>query len=443
MDSGSGKEPGREPAGSIDLERLLEERERLEAIIKQKFTRIVTVMFTDMKGSTAMAENEGDMAARYLIKKNIDIVVPLVRENRGVLVKTMGDGTLSYFDSAQDAVRTAVRIQQSVDAFNGSREARTALQVRVGLNTGTGIVEKNDIFGDVVNVASRYETLASPGEVYISESCYNALENREEFYCRHVKTSRLKEKKGLHKVFKVFWDEEEIARDKLERPAGVEDSEELEETISLDALRKRQAAAIPEDTEQAREVLRRTKQLEREGELIELYLLCQQHQYPSVQELHHRLVEEVESAESTQTNLNGRPVLWFFRDSITIGRVPDADFPLTNKAMSRVPLKLGIRGGAGYLTLESRGAKDLKSVELERDGARKPVAPDVEQALGTAGQIIFSICFPIEYRVFKERFLVLRLLDPQECLRKNFTFTLQEIWRDFPQESARQIVIGT
>ena len=95
--------------GSIDLEKLLEEKERLEALIQKKFTRNITIMFTDMKGSTSLRRSEGDLASRFLIKKNYDIIFPSIKENNGVLVKTMGDGTLSYFDKAQDAVRSAVQ----------------------------------------------------------------------------------------------------------------------------------------------------------------------------------------------------------------------------------------------------------------------------------------------------------------------------------------------
>ena len=148
---------------SADLERLLEERARLDDIIQNKFTRTITIMFTDMKGSSSIAEEEGDMVSRFLIKKHNDIVFPVINDKKGVLVKTMGDGTLSYFDSARDAVAAAVQMQININQFNHSRPTKTAIQIRIGLNTGSSIVEKNDIFGDVVNVASRFQTLALPG----------------------------------------------------------------------------------------------------------------------------------------------------------------------------------------------------------------------------------------------------------------------------------------
>lgn len=205
---------------SEDLERLLEERARLEEIIKSQYTRTITVMFTDFKGSTTIAETEGDMASRLLIKKHHDILFPILRENGGVLVKTMGDGTLSWFEKAQDGVRAAVQFQASLKEFNVERPGKIPVIVRIGLNTGTGIVEKNDVFGDAVNVASRYESIAGPREIYISESTYDALDNRDEFRCRYIKSTELKGKSGVHKVFKVYWDPSEAEEAPRPDPAA-------------------------------------------------------------------------------------------------------------------------------------------------------------------------------------------------------------------------------
>lgn len=424
---------------SLDLERLLEERERLEAIIKQKFTRIVTIMFTDMQGSTSLAETAGDVSTRYLIKKHNDIVLPSIRESGGVLVKTMGDGTLSYFESAADAARAAVRIQREIWAFNARGQAAVPLQVRIGLNTGTGIVEKNDIFGDAVNVASRYEGLAHPGEIYLSESTHEAVGGQEEFCCRYVATSHIEGKKGLFKIYKIQWDEREIARERAGAP-GATTTQRFDETITLSAL---QRVAESEDSEAARAVLARARQLERDRELVELFLLAREHAYPTLVEIGRRLGEELGAAGRRETSLGGKPALWLFRDTITLGRVPEADVALTNKAFSRVPLRFSVQGGAARLRIEAKGIKDLMSCELERDGARAALQPDVEVALGSAGTLHFAVCFPLEYRMHRQRFLVLRLLDPRDCLRRKFTFTLEEIWRDFGQESARLIVLGT
>lgn len=66
-----------------DIERFLEERQRLDTLFREKFTKRLTVMFTDLKGSTTIAETEGDLASRMLIKHHNDIVFPAVKRNRG------------------------------------------------------------------------------------------------------------------------------------------------------------------------------------------------------------------------------------------------------------------------------------------------------------------------------------------------------------------------
>lgn len=195
---------------NLDMEQLLEQRARLDSLLQQKFTRRVTVMFTDLKGSTQLTEDEGDIAIRILIKQHNDILFSVIEKNKGVLVKTMGDGTLSYYESAQDAVRAAVQIQAKIGEYNRIKKPKIPILMRVGLHTGIAIIEKNDIFGDAVNVASRFETLARPGEIYLSEDTYNSLADKEEICCRFIKTSTLKGKKDAFKVFRVFWNKEEI-----------------------------------------------------------------------------------------------------------------------------------------------------------------------------------------------------------------------------------------
>jgi class 3 adenylate cyclase len=203
--------------GQLDLEKYLEEREKMESLFAEKFTRQLTVVFTDLKGSTAIAESQGDLVSRTLIKHHNEIVFPAIKENNGVFIKSIGDGTLSYFENAQDAVRAAVRIQKGMDQLNMSGKFKTPVLMRVGMHTGRCVVEKNDIFGDVVNTASRFESAAHAGEIYLSEDTYNALSDKAEIYCRFVEQVMLKGKKEPFNAYKAFWNPKEIELDKQER----------------------------------------------------------------------------------------------------------------------------------------------------------------------------------------------------------------------------------
>ncbi len=201
-------------AEDVSLDKFLEERQKLDALFTDKFTRFITVMFTDLKGSTTIAENEGDMVSRMLIKHQNDIILPAVKENNGTFVKSIGDGTLSYFENALDALRTAIRIQQGMDALNMSKTFKFPVLVRIGMHSGKCVVEENDIAGDVVNTASRFESAADGGGILMSEDTYNALSDKSEIYCRFDKQVTLKGKKEPYNAYKAFWNPREIELDK-------------------------------------------------------------------------------------------------------------------------------------------------------------------------------------------------------------------------------------
>lgn len=218
----------------LDIEKYLAEKEKMDALFREKFEKILTVMFTDLVGSTSMTETVGDLASRMVLKHHNDIVFPIIKNNKGVLVKTIGDGTLSYFDRAQDGVRAATQIQKALDDFNLSKELTTPIIVRIGLHTGQCGIDKNDI-GDTVNTASRYESAANGGEVYISEETYNALRDKAEIYCRFIKQATLKGKKEPVNIYKAFWNHEEIEHDikAAEEPQEAAEKKKLPRLLKL------------------------------------------------------------------------------------------------------------------------------------------------------------------------------------------------------------------
>jgi serine/threonine protein kinase len=191
----------------------LAEREKFDSMFEEQFNKLVTVMFTDLKDSTAIAEKEGNIVSRMLIKMQDDIVLSAIKESNGVYIKSIGDGSLSYFDNALDALRAAVRIQKEIDALNMSKKFNFPVLMRIGMHSGKCVVEENDIYGDVVNTASRFESSADPGGILISEDTYNALSDKSEIYCRFVKQVTLKGKKEPYNAYKAFWNPQEIELD--------------------------------------------------------------------------------------------------------------------------------------------------------------------------------------------------------------------------------------
>jgi class 3 adenylate cyclase/pSer/pThr/pTyr-binding forkhead associated (FHA) protein len=187
----------------MDIDRLLEKKHKIEAILQKRFNRYVTVMFTDLQGSVAMGEAAGDIDTRLIIKRHRDILQPIISRNKGVLVKYQGDGSLSYFESAFDALSAAIQIQKSTDEYNTADDCGTPIYLRIGLHTGNCLVESNDLMGDVVNVSARIQALAKPGGILLSEETFKGLPDHGKELCAFGKTSDIKGKKGAVNLYKA------------------------------------------------------------------------------------------------------------------------------------------------------------------------------------------------------------------------------------------------
>jgi hypothetical protein len=127
-------------------------------------------MFTDMVGYTAlMQEDEAVAVAKR--HRYATVLDEQHSASGGRIVQYLGDGSLSIFNSALDAVRCAVEAQR---AFAEDLE----VPVRIGIHLGEVIVESTGIIGDTVNIASRIESFGLPGSVMVSDSVHDQLKNQ-------------------------------------------------------------------------------------------------------------------------------------------------------------------------------------------------------------------------------------------------------------------------
>ena len=93
-----------------------------------------------------------------------DLIEPSIAEHHGRLVKTTGDGFIAIFDSPVEAVRCGIVIQQNMVGRNASLPKHHWIEYRIGVNLGDVIIEADDVYGDGVNIASRLEGIADPGQ---------------------------------------------------------------------------------------------------------------------------------------------------------------------------------------------------------------------------------------------------------------------------------------
>jgi len=146
--------------------------------------KLAAIMFTDIVGYTALMGKD-EAKALQLLHKNRDLVKPLVQGHDGEWLKEIGDGTLSSFASAVEAVNCALEIQQSL-------KDDPDLSLRIGIHIGDVVVEEGDVFGDGVNVASRLEPIAAPGGICISGRVYDDIRNKPDIETVYLGEQSLK-----------------------------------------------------------------------------------------------------------------------------------------------------------------------------------------------------------------------------------------------------------
>jgi class 3 adenylate cyclase len=139
--------------------------------------RQVTLLFTDLKGSTAMYERLGDLNAYALVREHFALLGATVQEHSGAIVKTIGDAVMAVFSRPTDAVSAALHILAGIERYNAGH-GNPSIILKIGAHCGPSIAvtlnENLDYFGQTVNVAARVQALADAGEICLSEALYSA-----------------------------------------------------------------------------------------------------------------------------------------------------------------------------------------------------------------------------------------------------------------------------
>ena len=128
----------------------------------------VTLLFTDLVGSTELMQRLGDDAADRLRREHFAILREAAREHSGHEVKSLGDGLMVAFPSAVSAVNCAMRMQQRIVLQNDADEGQ-AMSLRIGLNAGEVVSADGDYFGTPVVVAKRLCDRAGPGQTLLAD----------------------------------------------------------------------------------------------------------------------------------------------------------------------------------------------------------------------------------------------------------------------------------
>src|ERR1700716_224429 len=140
--------------------------------------RLAAIVAGDIAGYSRLMEIDEEGTHNRVKRIERDLIEPTITEHHGKLVKTTGDGFIAIFDSPVEAVRCSIVIQQNLVGRNTSLPKHSWIEYRIGVNLGDVIIETDDVYGDGVNIATRLEGIAYPGQVYISGGIYEQIKHK-------------------------------------------------------------------------------------------------------------------------------------------------------------------------------------------------------------------------------------------------------------------------
>jgi class 3 adenylate cyclase/pSer/pThr/pTyr-binding forkhead associated (FHA) protein len=190
------------------IEDLIRERLRLDQEL-DRFQQMLTILYVDIVGSTRFYDEYGNTAGLVMVQKCLDLLIPMVERQHGIVVKTIGDAILARWDTVEDAVRCGVEMVRGLEQRNRGRVKNDEIHIHVGINYGLCLLKDNDVFGDVVNVAARIEGAAGIDEIVVSPSVYEKLRNVPEFRIKQKSSGvELKGKSAKLDLYTVRWRDE-------------------------------------------------------------------------------------------------------------------------------------------------------------------------------------------------------------------------------------------
>ena len=144
--------------------------ETLEIDQRLKITSL-TFLFTDLRGSTALYERVGDLKAYDLVKAHFRVLHDIVAAEAGAIVKTIGDAVMATFSTPDRAVAAALKMREAMHDLNSG--GREEMLLKIGIHEGPCLAvtlnERQDYFGQTVNIASRVQNLAKSRSILATE----------------------------------------------------------------------------------------------------------------------------------------------------------------------------------------------------------------------------------------------------------------------------------
>ncbi|MCO5063618.1 MAG: adenylate/guanylate cyclase domain-containing protein [Rhizobiaceae bacterium] len=140
--------------------------------------RLAAIVMADVVGYSRLMETDELATLATLKDVRATILQPIALAHGGRIVKVMGDGFLMEFTSAVNAVAAGIELQSRMAEANSSLPEARRIVLRVGINLGDVVIDGGDLYGDGINVAARLQSLAQPGEIYVSASVHDQVNRK-------------------------------------------------------------------------------------------------------------------------------------------------------------------------------------------------------------------------------------------------------------------------
>jgi class 3 adenylate cyclase len=150
----------------------------------------LTFLFTDLKGSTALYERVGDLNAFDLVRAHFRALLEIIAAEKGAVVKTIGDAVMATFVRPEHAIAAGLRMRAAMDELNKQRGANDLI-LKIGIHEGPCLAvmlnERQDYFGQTVNIAARVQSLSTAQEIHITGPVLDAPAVAEILQQREIK----------------------------------------------------------------------------------------------------------------------------------------------------------------------------------------------------------------------------------------------------------------
>jgi len=161
------------------------------------------VLFVDITDSTRLYDQYGDQVAKQYIDTCLQLLKRLTEQHQGTLIKSIGDELMCIFPTEDCAYLSSCEMHEVIK--NHPQLKTIGMSVRIGFHSGSVIKEKQDVFGDTVNIAARVVSLALPDKTLVTEQVVNHLSARFKSHVRHFNQVMVKGKASPLNIWEILW----------------------------------------------------------------------------------------------------------------------------------------------------------------------------------------------------------------------------------------------